>query len=87
MVYQVSGVYPLLSGRQTHYQAVMLRMSANLIKLLYHNFGSNVKEKMNVLVLSKRARLYPKAKALGFSLGTLDKPRGKFIIADERDIT
>jgi hypothetical protein len=28
---------------------------------------------MNALVLSKRARLYPKDKALGFSLGTLDK--------------
>ncbi len=28
---------------------------------------------MNVWVLSKRARLYPKAKAVGFSLGTLDK--------------
>ena len=28
---------------------------------------------MNVLVLSKRARLYPKAKALGFSLGTFGK--------------
>ena len=48
-------------------------MSANLILSLYHNFGPNVKEKMNALVLSKRTKLYPKAKALGFSLGTFDK--------------
>ena len=33
---------------------------------------------MNALVLSKKARLYPKAKALGFSLGTFDKITLKF---------
>ena len=48
-------------------------MSANLIHLLYHTFRPNVKGKINALVLSKRVRLYPKAKALGFSFGTFDK--------------
>ena len=48
-------------------------MSANLIHLLYHTFRLNVKGKINALVLSKRVRLYPKAKALGFSFGTFDK--------------
>ena len=41
-------------------------MLANLILSLYHNFGSTVKEKMNALVLSKRADFPPKLKSLGF---------------------
>ena len=40
-----------------------LEKSANLIQLLYHFLGSNVKEKINVLVLSKRADFPPPAKA------------------------
>ena len=66
MDYQVSGIYPLISGRQTRYQAVTLIMSANLILSLYYNFGPSVKEKMNALVLSKRAVFPPKPKGLGF---------------------
>ena len=62
MVYQVSGGYPLSSGRQTRYQAVTLEMSANLILLLYHNFRPSVKKKIKALVLSKRAVFPPKPK-------------------------
>ena len=40
MDYQVSGVYPLVSGKRTHYQAVTLTMSANLIHSLYYIFRS-----------------------------------------------
>lgn len=73
MVYQVSGIYPLTSGRQTQCQATLLVMSANLIHLLYHNFRRNVKKKKrNVLVLSKEARLYPRPEGRGFSLGDVD---------------
>ena len=39
MVYQVSGIYPLQSGRQTRNQAVTLCMSANLIKILNHKLA------------------------------------------------
>ena len=42
-----------------------LEKSANLIQLLYHNFGSNVKKKTGVLVLFKRADFPPPAKAGG----------------------
>ena len=36
MVYRVSCVYSLISGRQTRYQAVTLIMSANTILILYY---------------------------------------------------
>ena len=71
MVYQVSGIYLLFSGKQTHYQAVMLTLSANLIRLLYHNFGPSVKEKMNALVLSKRAVFPPKPTRIGIPKPTI----------------
>ncbi len=67
MVYQVSGIYPLTSGRKpAHSLATMLVMLvSNLMLSLYHNFGPSVKEKMNALVLSKRAVFPPKPKGLG----------------------
>ena len=43
MVYQVSGIYPLQRGRQTHCQVTMRCMSANLILLIIQYFGLNVK--------------------------------------------
>ncbi|RKU18277.1 hypothetical protein C6503_09520 [Candidatus Poribacteria bacterium] len=59
MVYQASGVYPLLSGRQAHCRVATLRMLANLILSLYRKLDSNVKKNIG-------AGIPPKLKSLGF---------------------
>ena len=62
MVYQVSGIYPLQRGRQTHCQVTMRCMSANLILLIIQYFGLNVKSIFAVWSFPRGRFFLPKLK-------------------------
>ena len=74
-IYQVSSVYPLISGRQARNLAVTLIMPVNLILLLFYILDQ-MSSKNDGLVLSNKADFHPKAKALGFQSENVIKNGG-----------
>ena len=66
--YQVSGIYPQSSGRQTRNLAIMLDLSADLILSLYYIFSVNVKFNFSI---NPYVVYIPQAKAWGFNGGVL----------------